>query len=144
MGFTLVELLVVISIIGILIGISVFGLQGARTSSRDAKRKADLEQIRSGLEIYRADCNVYPSTLNLGSSVILRGNDSTPSCLSTNIYISATPVDPTSPNARYVYSSSAGQTYNLCAALEQAPVPAMSISGCGSCTKTCNYKATNP
>ena len=52
-GFTLIELLVTISIIGILIGLSVFGLQGARQSARDAKRKADLDmrlrQVMSGL-----------------------------------------------------------------------------------------------
>ncbi len=41
-GFTLIELLVVIAITAILIGLSVFGLQGARESARDAQRKADL------------------------------------------------------------------------------------------------------
>ena len=62
-GFTLIELLVVISILGVLLALSVFGMQGARQSSRDGRRKADLEQIRSGLEMYRADCNAYPTTL---------------------------------------------------------------------------------
>ena len=61
-GFTLIELLVVISIIGILIAVSIFGLSGARESARDARRKSDLELIRSGLELYRADCNAYPTT----------------------------------------------------------------------------------
>lgn len=143
-AFTLIELLVVISIIGVLTGLSIFGLQGARASSRDAKRKADLEQIRSGLEIYKADCNNYPSSLNLATSTQLIGDGtSSSSCLTTNIYISATPVDPQS-SSRYVYSSSASQVYNLCARLEQAPVPAMSVTGCGSCGGTCNYKVTNP
>lgn len=145
-GFTLIELLVVIAIIGILIGLSIFGLQGARASSRDARRKADLELVRSGLEIYKADCNSYPTTLNLASSTQLKGDGiSSSSCLTTNVYIAATPVDPGSPGSRYVYSSGgAGQTYDLCADLEQAPVPAMDVTGCGSCTTTCNYKVTNP
>jgi general secretion pathway protein G len=144
-GFTLIELLVVISIIGVLLGLSIFGLQGARASSRDAKRKADLEQIRSGLEIYKADCNTYPASLNLSSSIALRGDgSSSSSCLATNVYITATPVDPGGSSRRYVFSSTSGQTYNLCAALEQGPVPAMDVSGCGSCGSTCNYKVTNP
>jgi prepilin-type N-terminal cleavage/methylation domain-containing protein len=145
-GFTLIELLVVIAIIGVLVGLSIFGLQGARSASRDARRKADLEQIRSGLEIYKSDCNNYPTTaeLNLGSSTTLEGDGSTSSCLNSNVYISATPVDPQSPTARYSYASSGTSTYTLCASLEQPPSPAMNVTGCGSCTRTCNYKVTNP
>src|SRR3972149_9954423 len=81
-GFTLIELLVVISIIGILIGLSVFGLQGARKSSRDAVRKADLEQIRSGLGMYKADCDTYPLTANfsLPATTTLVGSGLTGSC----------------------------------------------------------------
>ena len=69
-AFTLIELLVVISIIGILIAISIFGLSGARESARDARRKSDLELIRSGLELYKADCNTYPGSITFGNSLI--------------------------------------------------------------------------
>ena len=138
-GFTLIELLVVISILGVLLALSVFGMQGARQSSRDGRRKADLEQIRSGLEMYRADCNAYPTTL----VTTLKGTGTPSTCPISNVYISSVPVDPTSTTRKYAYSS-AGTTYTLCAALEQAPSPAMDITGCGSCTATCNYKVTNP
>jgi general secretion pathway protein G len=114
-AFTLIELLVVISIIGILIGLSIFGLQGARASSRDARRKADLEQIRSALEIYKADCNNYP--LALSSS--LTGACPGPT---VNTYMSSTPVDPVSAQA-YSYTSPSGTTYTLCATLEQSSTP---------------------
>lgn len=139
-GFTLIELLVVISIIGVLIAISVIGLQGARKSSRDAVRKADLEEIRSGLEMYKADCGGYPASLNLSTSVDLEGDDSTTSCLSKNVYISSSPVDPV-PGRYYSYSSN-GLTYAICASLEQGSDS--SVEGCGSCGETCNYKVTNP
>ena len=56
-GFTLVELLVVIAIIVILISVSLVGLTGSRETARDAKRKADLEAIRSALELYKSDNN---------------------------------------------------------------------------------------
>lgn len=142
-GFTLIELLVVISIIGILVGLSVFGLQGARKASRDAVRKADLEQLRSGLGMYKADCNAYPASLNLSTPTALKGDGSTTSCLVSNVYISATPVDPISASS-YIYNSPDGITYSICASLEQGgtTVTCGGSSACGGAT--CNYKVTNP
>lgn len=109
-GFTLIELLVVISIMGVIMSVSLFALQGARISSRDARRKADLELIRSGLEIYKSDCNDYPPTLNWGGSL-------TGSCPTSNTYIFPIPKDPLSPVRDYHYSKS-GSTYTLSASLE--------------------------
>ena len=85
-GFTLIELLVVISIIGILVGVSIFGLSGARESARDARRKSDLELIKSGLELYRADCNRYPASLPAAGSNLV-GSTPPTACMATNIYI---------------------------------------------------------
>lgn len=143
-GFTLIELLVVISIIGVLVGLSVFGLQGARKASRDAVRKADLEQIRSGLGMYKADCNSYPASLNLSATTSLIGDGSPTSCLVSNVYISVTPMDPISPSASYIYNSPDGVTYSICASLEQGgtTVTCGGSSACGGAT--CNYKVTNP
>ena len=138
-GFTLIELLVVISIIGILLALSIFGLQGAREGSRDAKRKADLELIRSGLEIYKADCNAYPIGSSLPSSLV--GDGSTSSCAVTNTYIQSVPIDPTDPSRNYRYSSIDGTTYEICASLEQGT----DMIPCGgSCGETCNYKVISP
>jgi prepilin-type N-terminal cleavage/methylation domain-containing protein len=142
-GFTLIELLVVISIIGILIGLSIFGLQGAREASRDAKRKADLEEIRSGLELYKSDCNVYPLTGNVPSGSPLVGpTGSITGCLG-NTYINLIPSDPVTGRT-YIYYSADGLTYQLCASLEQGTgsVTCGATSTCG--TGTCNYKVTNP
>lgn len=138
-AFTLIELLVVISIIGVLVAVSIFGLSGARESARDARRKSDLESIRAGLELYKSDCNTYPATL----STSLVGTGTPTSCAIANTYISAVPVDPISATRTYKFTST-GTSYILCAALENAPSPAMDVTGCGSCTTTCNYKITNP
>ncbi|HKC04339.1 MAG TPA: prepilin-type N-terminal cleavage/methylation domain-containing protein [Patescibacteria group bacterium] len=150
-GFTLIELLVVISIIGLLIGLSIFGLQGARKSARDAVRKSALEEIRSGVGIYKADCNKYPVSnpaknplTAFGTS--LKGDGvSSSACLVSNIYINKTPVDPSSPNSDFLYWSD-GVTYQICATLEQnvggATVTCGGSSSCGSAT--CNYKVENP
>ena len=141
-GFTLVELLVVISIIGILLAVVIFGLTGARESARDSKRKADLELARSGLELYKADCNSYP-TIDIFSSGSLAGAGTPTSCVLTNIYISQIPKDPLDPARSYVYVSD-GITYEICASTEQGTGTA-TCGGSTSCGGvTCNYKVTSP
>lgn len=64
-GFTLVELLVVISIIAILsvVGITIFS--STQKTARDAKRKADIESISKVLEVnYNSSTGAYPTTLD--------------------------------------------------------------------------------
>ena len=51
-GFTIIELLVVISIIGLLSTISVVVLNGARIKNRDTRRLADMKQLSTALELY--------------------------------------------------------------------------------------------
>lgn len=150
-GFTLIELLVVISIIGILVGLSFFGLQGAREASRDARRKSDLEQIRSGLEIYKADCDSYPIGNGYAAGVLattgtsLAGNGSSTSCAVSNVYIADIPLDPTDPNRGYRYYSADGVTYELCASMEQSNPGTLSCGSSSACGgASCNYKVKNP
>lgn len=68
-GFTLVELLIVIAIIGILASALLVSLNGARQSARDARRIADLKQVQSALELYYNKCGYYPGgAVGAGSS----------------------------------------------------------------------------
>jgi general secretion pathway protein G len=66
-GFSLIELLIVVTIITILGSIGMVNYQTFSQKTRDAKRKADLEQIRAALELYRADVGEYPETDDLSS-----------------------------------------------------------------------------
>ena len=59
-AFTLIELLIVITIIGILAVALVPRLTGASGRARDATRKSDLQQIAVGLEYYYSDNGEYP------------------------------------------------------------------------------------
>lgn len=69
-GFTLVELLVVIVVIGILAGITIVSYNGVQSRSRDARRKTDIANIAKAMEIYYGDNARYPTpTGNTNSSI---------------------------------------------------------------------------
>lgn len=59
-GFTLIEIMVVVSIIGILVSILVLSFNEARQNSRDNARKASLKQLQLALETYKAQNGRYP------------------------------------------------------------------------------------
>lgn len=63
-GFTLMELLVVLAIIGILAGIVMVAAQGSRIRGRDAKRAGDIRQIITGMEQYHIQHGSYPTGTN--------------------------------------------------------------------------------
>ena len=136
-GFTLIELLVALTVIAVLVALGLNSYQGARKVARDSKRKADLEQIRSALEIYRTDCRTYPASVTPGGKL-----DGSGICAG-NTYMDPVPNDPISTYT-YGYSSSGANVYALCASLEVGSPAAATGCGGGCGAGTCNYKVTNP
>jgi len=115
-AFTLIELLVVVAIVGLLSAVIMSSLNSARGKGRDAKRLADVEQIRTALQLYWVDNGgTYPST---GSSSSWHGTCSGFGSYGTTgaggyipglapTYIPVLPTDPL-PNGNsgcYVYTS---------------------------------------
>ena len=121
-GFTLIEILVVTTIIVLLTSAAAVTYSQFSKSSRDARRKTDLEQVKAALEIYRSNNDTYPV-----------GNWSNLSVLTTT-YIQSLPTDPKSASYSYYYSGTADD-YTIGAYLESG------VTSCvvGGCTVNCNY-----
>ncbi|HUQ85419.1 MAG TPA: prepilin-type N-terminal cleavage/methylation domain-containing protein [Candidatus Limnocylindrales bacterium] len=106
-GFTLIELLVVIGILGVLATTSMALLNpsGQLQKSRDSKRKADLQQIRAALELYRSDNDSYP----VSDWVNSQQGDSWIAGLTPN-FLKTVPKDPKNSGSPVPFSS--GYTYS--------------------------------
>lgn len=92
-AFTLVELLIVITIIGILSVALIPRLVGAPARARDAQRRTDVQTIATALELYADDEGSYPTAAG-GFDCI--GEAGPKGALSD--YLSSYPVDPVDTN----------------------------------------------
>ncbi len=63
-GFTIIELLVVVAIIGILSSIVMVSLSSSKQKSRDAKRVSDIKTLQLALATYYSDNLQYPTNLS--------------------------------------------------------------------------------
>lgn len=117
-AFTLIELLLTISIIAVLSTIGLTIYQGVQAKGRDSVRKRDLNNLATALEIYAQQHN--------GSYVIGSGtcNDTASFYTTMADYMSdkIVPQDPQGGNYCYI-SQSNGQSYTLCANLENEADP---------------------
>lgn len=104
-GFTFVELLVVITIIAVLTGAAAVSFTGTSRRSRDARRKLDVENIRSALELCRSENGGYP--LAVYNDVVC----------GTETYLTDTPKDPKTEE-NYVYTRVSDTSYTISCTLE--------------------------
>jgi len=67
-GFTIVELLIVIVVIGILAALVVTTYSGIQAKARDSKRQTDLQALQTQIEAFYATNNFYPALVDINSS----------------------------------------------------------------------------
>ncbi len=72
-GFTLVELIVVLAIIGILTAVVVSSTNAAHEGARDERRVADLKEIQIDLAQYDSYYGYYPASLSAMSGFVVGG-----------------------------------------------------------------------
>src|SRR5690606_27839147 len=102
-GFTLIEILVVLVIIGLLIGIVAPNVLGSADEARVQKVYADFNAIETALKIYRLDNFGYPSAEQGLQALVQRPTlEPLPRHWKTEGYLEALPLDPWGNPYRYL------------------------------------------
>ena len=110
-GFTLIELMVVILIIGLLATIVVQNLKGATDKAKRIKAQADISALKTALDRYYLDNGYYPTTdQGLNALVTPPTNGRVPANYESGGYIERLPQDPW--GTPYFYQSD-GNSYVL-------------------------------
>lgn len=113
LGFTLIEIIIVMALLAILSTALWTNFISAINKGKDSRRKQDLKTIAEALELYYNDEASYPLFLDWGIS--LANPDGT-------VYLQKIPNDPL-PNRSYCYDRLDDNTFTLYANLENPNDP---------------------
>lgn len=118
-GFTIVEILVVVVILSILASIAIVNFRGVQAQGRDNQRKTDVLLLKSAIEKYNDANGFYPLP-----SGCTDGSGCAASLLSSVLvptYLSSIPASPSGTNYSYVRGSAASLSYAILVTMEEAP-----------------------
>jgi prepilin-type N-terminal cleavage/methylation domain-containing protein len=118
-GFTLIELMIAVAIIGILTAAASISYSSVRLRARDAQRINDLNQLKLVLTLYYSAQT--PATFPaITTKTTINGSSDALTAALVSTYIRQMPIDPVS-TGNYVYkyqSSSANKNFTLFGTLE--------------------------
>ena len=125
-GFTIVELLIVIVVIGILAAITIVAFNGVQDRGKATAKVSDIKALQKIVELYYAQNGTYPNTNNSWRFQRAVGNDFIPGVVpefTTKLpEVTDGPTGSTSNNTYIYRSNTAGTEYKLMR-LYQASVP---------------------
>lgn len=112
-GFTLIELMVVVTIIAFLAVIGIVSFTNVQAQARDGRRRADIDAIGTAMEANRDPVTGYYKQCATNASTIY-----------ANGALPADPINTSYNNVTYQYTTSTcdtanGTTYTVCALLEK-------------------------
>ena len=113
-GFTLIEVVVVIIILGLLASIVVPRIVGRTDTAKRTAAEVTIKQLESALKLYRADNGFYPTT-DQGLDALVSKPTTTPIPLryADDAYLDKVPTDPWGNQYIYLRPGANGRDYDI-------------------------------
>ncbi|HEX5394901.1 MAG TPA: prepilin-type N-terminal cleavage/methylation domain-containing protein [Candidatus Saccharimonadales bacterium] len=132
-GFTIVELLIVIVVIGILAALVIVTYNGIQQRARDTERKTDVKSLQGQLEAFWADQAKYPCLASVTATCATDLNDTTFRTTNMKGLDPAALADPKNAGSQQLCGATTASCYGY------VPSP----TGCDNVTTDCdNYALT--
>ena len=125
-GFTILELLVVMTIIVLLSTLAITSFTSIQAKSRDTRRMEDIREIQKALSLYYVSTNNYPT----GSAVALNGSDVITTTLQNEGSLKGFSGDPRN-GYEYIYNATTSAGYQITFCLETDSIPNYTL-GCSN------------
>lgn len=144
-GFTLIEIMIVMAIIGILSTIGFGNFVSSHLKAKDVARKSDLTMVAKSLEAYANDYRGYPDS-SADGKIMISGVPiewGSPFADTNTTYATILPVDPSGYRYFYVKSGNGYYLYAHLENLQDTKIYTPSTAGCGGTEPSCNYKISS-
>jgi general secretion pathway protein G len=112
-GFTLIEIMVVVIIIGLLAAFIVPSIMGRVDQARGVKAKGDIQALGTALTMYRLDNSKYPTTEQGLSALVTQPTDPTIKHWRPGGYLDRVSKDPWGFDYQYANPGTHGKDYDL-------------------------------
>lgn len=137
-GFTIVELLIVIVVIGILAALVITTYGGIQSKARNSKRQTDIQSLQTQIEAFYSQSGYYPSLKDMNDAVPVTGWRA----INMKSLDSGAMIDPSNPGVTTLVTAPAAKSYAYAVTDNSGATCETTDTNCAKYVLTATYEGT--